>query len=207
MTESSFDILVDENCVDLVDKLLELDDAYEHWVNHFKKRSNVVKICESKMSKDMVLAISKKSEKFYIIPRNGSSKEQTSMYGAFIYFLREKGQEGVINSLLDGRAEEIKELMRDAGFKELLNSFDPSSWKLSTLLEDIKSMLDDHSSSISMLFLSFYTHGCNGYIQDHYGKYVNIDEILKIINGTPQLKKIPKVCIGICDIRLYIYNV
>ena len=111
-----------------------------------------MKICESEMSKDMVLAISKKSKKFYIIPRNGSSKEQTSMYGTFIYFLREKGQEGVLNSLLDGRAEEINELMRDAGFKELLNPFDPSSWKLSTLLEDIKSMLDDHSSSISMLF-------------------------------------------------------
>ena len=158
VTELSFEIPVKENCVDLVGKLLELDDADKHWVNHFKERINVVKICESEMSKDMVLAISKKSEKFYIIPRNGSSKEQTSMYGAFIYFLREKGQEGVINSLLDGRAEEINELMRDADFKELLNSFDPSSWKLSTLLEDIKSMLDDHSSSISMLFLSFYTH-------------------------------------------------
>ena len=102
------------------------------------------------------------------------------MDGAFIYFLREEGQDGVINSLLGGRAEEINELMRDAGFKELLNEFHPSSCKLSTLLEDIKSMLDEHSSSISMLFLSFYTHGCNGHIQDHYRKYVNVDEILKM---------------------------
>ena len=38
VTESSFEILVDENCVDLVGKLLELDDADEHWVNHFKKK-------------------------------------------------------------------------------------------------------------------------------------------------------------------------
>ena len=196
VTGSSFELLVKDKCDDLVGELLKLvtDDA-DCAVEHFKERSNVVKICESEMSKEMIQAISKKSNRFYIIPRNGSNEEDTRMYGAFIYLKRSENQPSPIMSLLRGRSEIIEKQLKDAGFKEFLH-FDPHTWKLSLLLEMLKLKLKELSKSISMLFLSFYTHGCNGHIRDQDDKYVNIEEILEIMNETDQLKEIPKVRFG-----------
>ena len=45
----------------------------------------------------------------------------------------------------------------------------------------------------SMLFLSFYTHGFNGYLHDAEYIYAAYEDILKAMNSTDKLKSIPKV--------------
>ena len=49
----------------------------------------------------------------------------------------------------------------------------------------------------SMLFLSFYTHVFSGYIHDtphdYKYRYAAYEDILKAMNSTDRLKKIPKV--------------
>lgn len=186
-----FYVLVENDCKDLVEQLFKHELAGEKFEEYLKDRREVMKLSELDISTDMVKIVSEKSHTYYIIPKNN---ENNKMYGAFVYLMRTENQPEPIISLHGGKAEEMRDLMKNAGFNQFLD-FLPFTWTFPKLLSDLKQKLSE--INCTMLFLSFFTHGCNGYISDTMNGFIKVEEILEIMNSSPELKRIPKVSVGI----------
>ena len=108
-------------------------------------------------------------------------------------------------------AKEIRQGYKDCDFAlkgpnvRLSDSQDnhPNNWDFPRVMEWLKLQLKKMVKKGSLLFLSFTCHGVKGHISDTILVLMKIEKLLKIMNASPDLKKLPKVSKNVYALQIF----
>ena len=80
----------------------------------------------------------------------------------------------------------------------------PNNWDFPRIIEWLKLRLQKMVKKSSLLFLSFTCHGVKGHVCDTLPVLMKIEQLLKIMNASPELEEIPKVCKKVYVLQIFV---
>ena len=81
--DSKFDILVENDFVDILQELNQHDIFAEKCTEYMKDKTNILQVCKSEIIANMRAVLSESCKDFYMISRNGTRKGRLKMYRVF----------------------------------------------------------------------------------------------------------------------------
>jgi len=198
--EPHFDVLAEEDCVDIMEKLLcpELGVSLS-LQEYFDENGNVIGFCKTPMSQNMIKIVKPHSKKFYIIPRPSERNNFAKMYGIIVcgFF---KPDQATFFKAEQLAATAIEDALDEINIDIIHTKTHPQIFESENLFTDLRRWVGDKVSGIenrcSLLILTILCHGKYGHLAHEIRGnwlYMEIEELLKLFETYGGLKGIPKV--------------
>jgi len=207
--EPRFDVLAENDCVDIMKTLLRPELGVTSFLQkYFDEKGNVSWFCQTPMSQDMIRIVKPHSKKFYIIPRPSEEKDFAKMYALHASGFFKESQEGATASPSDfypsfseqddRAAKRMKKALKRVGVEPI--EINIAGLESSEVFPELESRIKDELDKMehcSLFILSIFCCGVYGYLFHGTDVDLNnkkIEDLLQILQDHANLQDIPKVC-------------